>query len=318
MEQSKAMERSYSPTKSVIDFVSGGAFPAFFLSLLFFYELFLLVMLLAPASSSGLGAFAEDFRVWCLGYDPATGRTEWAYVISMATPQIFLGLIVVMLWWEPLRERLAQPRALIPQAAAAAILVAGLVGGLVLIADPPPTGEIPFPADALRTHHPAPQISLTNQENQPVELAAMEGKVVMLTAMFASCGHTCPLILEQSKRAVASLTPEQRADLRVVAVTLDPGNDTTEVLSRLAGMHDMETPLYNLLTGEPDEVERTLDGMGVERKRDPETGVIDHANLFMLIDRSGKVAYRFSLGERQERWLGAALKILLREQTEAG
>jgi protein SCO1/2 len=312
------MERSYSPTRSVTEFMMGGGFPAFFLLLLFFYELFLLVMLLAPASSSGLGAFAEDFRVWCMGYDPATGRTDWAFVISMATPQILLGVIVAMLWWEPLLEALARPRTLLPHAAVAATVVAGLIGGLVLVADPPPTGDLPFPADALRTHHSAPLISLTNQEEQPIELAAMEGKVVMLTAMFASCGHTCPLILEQSKRAVASLTPEQRADLRVVAVTLDPDNDTPEVLSRLAGMHDMEPPLYNLLTGDPAEVERTLDSMGVERHRDPETGVIDHANLFLLIDRSGKIAYRFSLGERQERWLGAALQILLREKTKAG
>ena len=313
------MERSsHSPMKLTMDFMSGGGFPAFFLALLLFYELFLAVMLLTPSSVSGLGAFAADFRVWCLGYDPSTGRTEWTYVISMATPQIFLGVVVAMLWWEPLREIAARPRAFVPHVTAAAVVVAGLAGGLVLVADPPAAGELPFPADALRTHHPAPQILLTNQEEQPVELAAMEGKVVMLTAMFASCGHTCPLILEQSKRAVASLTPEQRADLRVVAVTLDPGNDTSEVLSRLAGMHGMEAPLYNLLTGQPDQVEQVLDDMGVERRRDPETGVIDHANLFLLIDRSGKVAYRFSLGERQERWLGAALQILLREQTEAG
>jgi cytochrome oxidase Cu insertion factor (SCO1/SenC/PrrC family) len=311
------MERSSNPTRSVVDFMSGGGFPAFFLALLFFYELFLLVMLLAPAGPSGLGAFAEDFRVWCMGYDPSTGRTEWAYVISMATPQIFLGGIVATLWWEPLCEILTRPMALVPHAAAAASLVAALVGGLVLVADPPPAGELPFPADALRTHHIAPQISLTNQENQAIELAAMEGKVVMLTAMYASCGHTCPLILEQSKRAVASLSPEQRSELRVVAVTLDPGNDSAEVLSRLAGMHGMEAPLFNLLTGEPAEVEQVLDRMGVERQRDPETGVIDHANLFLLIDRSGKVAYRFSLGERQERWLGAALQILLREPIEA-
>ena len=80
----------------------------------------------------------------------------------------------------------------------------------------------------------------------------------------------------------------------------------------------METARNNLLNGEAAEVERSMDRMGVESQRDPETGVIDHANLFLLIDRSGKIAYRFSLGERQERWLGAALQILLREQTKAG
>jgi protein SCO1/2 len=311
------MELARNTMHGVIRFISGGGFPAFFLWTVFFYELFLLVMLLAPASPSGLGAFAEDFRVWCLGYDPSTGHTEWSYVVSMIAPQILLGAVVAALWWEPLREIVARPTALLPHAAAAGILITALIGGLLLRADPPATGDLPFPADALRTAQPAPQILLTNHENQPLELAALEGKVVMLTAMFASCGHTCPLILEQTKRAVASLTPEQRADLRVVAVTLDPNNDTTEVLARLAGMQEMETPLYNLLTGEPDKVERVLDSMGVERRRDPKTGVIDHANLFILLDRKGKVAYRFSLGERQERWLGAALQILLREGSQA-
>ena len=61
----------------------------------------------------------------------------------------------------------------------------------------------------------------------------------------------------------------------------------------------MPAPLYNLVTGEADEVERVLDDMGVARQRDPETGIIDHASLFILVDRDGKVAYRLGLGERQ-------------------
>ena len=168
------MERTQRAIKSLTDFMIGGGFPAFFLALLFFYELFLLVMLLAPASSSGLGAFAEDFRVWCLGYDPATGRTQWAYVISMATPQIFLGLIVAMMWWKPLCEHLARPWALVPQVAAAAIVIAGLVGGLVLVADPPPTGELAFPADA-PAHPSFCPADLPHQPGEPADRAGRHG-----------------------------------------------------------------------------------------------------------------------------------------------
>ena len=67
--------------------------------------------------------------------------------------------------------------------------------------------------------------------------------------------------------------------------------------------------------GESAEVESTLDRMQMARERDPETGVINHANLFLLIDREGRLAYRLGLGERQQRWLVSALRVLLREES---
>ena len=103
-----------------------------------------------------------------------------------------------------------------------------------------------------------------------------------------------------------------------MAVTLDPEHDSPEVLAGLAEAHGLSAPLYQLLTGEPSEGERVLNEMSIARQRDPETGVIDHANLFLLLDRDGQVAYRLGLGERQERWLVSALRVLLREAPGAG
>ena len=65
-------------------------------------------------------------------------------------------------------------------------------------------------------------------------------------------------------------------------------------------------------------IEKALDAMDVVRNRNPDTGLIDHTNLFLLIDRDGRVAYRFGLGARQRQWLTSALRILLREPIEAG
>ena len=86
----------------------------------------------------------------------------------------------------------------------------------------------------------------------------------------------------------------------------------------LADNHDMQAPLYNLLTGPAPTVEQTLDRMQITRSRDPETGVINHANLFLLIDRNGKLAYRLGIGERQQRWLTTALGVLLSESESSG
>lgn len=297
-------------------FFEGGGFPVFALCLIVFYQLLLLALLLMPAGETGLAAFADEFRVWCFGYDPATGSLEWGYVAGMMTPPLVLGAVLVLVWFEPLRALLRHPAALVAPAGAAALLVAGAAGAFSVLGSTLDRGELPFPAEALRTSHRPPELRLTNQVGERVDLGQLRGKVVMLTGVYASCPHTCPLILAQAKRTIGKLTPEEQADLRVVAVTMDPAHDSPEVLAELAGMHGMEAPLYNLVTGDANEVERILDAMGITRKRDPETDVIDHANLFLLVDRDGEVAYRLTLGELQERWLVSALELLLREPSD--
>jgi protein SCO1/2 len=313
-----AMTRFLRMLDGVRAFLTGSGFPVFALTLLCSWEIFLATVLLMPTRAGGFGAFAEEFRVWCFGYDPATGRTEWAYVMAMMLPQLLMGTFIALFWWEPLRSALKRPRVFALQVAVAASLVVGASVGFAFSGGSAATGEMPFPAEALRTAYRAPDLALTNQLGEPVDLATLQGKVVVLTAVYASCGHTCPLLLTQAKAAVAELTPEEREDLRLLAVTLDPENDSQEVLGQLAQNFGLQAPLYQLLTGPPPEVESVLDRMQVARQRDPATGVIDHANLFLLIDRDGRLAYRLGLGERQQRWLVSALRVLLDERDAAG
>jgi protein SCO1/2 len=295
-------------------FLTGAAFPAFALSLLFCWGVFVATMLFLPASQSGLGAFAEEFRVWCFGFDPATGRTESAYVAAMLLPQVMLGAFILLFWWEPLRAVRRRPVAFLPHVATAAALVGVAVVGFANAGVEAPTGELPFPAEALRTAYMPPELVLTNQREESIDLAELRGSVVVLTAVYASCPHTCPAILAQAKAAIEELDAADRDDLRLIAVTLDPANDSPAVLAGLAGHHGLDAPLWNLVTGEPAEVEGILDRMQMARERDPETGVINHANLFLLIDRDGRLAYRLGLGERQQRWLVSALRVLLKEE----
>jgi protein SCO1/2 len=312
------MARAFGWLDAVQRFIVGGGFPVFVLSLLLIYEVLLAALLLVPPGDAGMGAFAEEFRVWCLGYDPATGKAQWAYALAMTVPPLLIGATVALLWWGPLRAVLARPRQVARHAGAAVVLMAGAAGGLALLGSAPPSGELPFPAEALRTAQRAPALALTNQLGQPIDLVALRGRVVLLTAIYASCPHSCPVLLTQSKQAVAEFSAEEQEGLRVVAVTLDPQHDTPDVLADLSEMHGLPAPLFNLVTGESAEVERVLDEMGIARERDPETGLIGHSSLFLLIDREGKVAYRFGLGVRQQRWLVTALGILLRETPAAG
>lgn len=298
-------------------FFEEGHFAAFAISLLLAYDLLLVGLLLAPGGETGVGALADELRIWCFGYNPASGRLEWAYVVAMLTPPVLLSVFFAFFWWDELLQLRAKPRLIVGYVASALVLVTLAGASFAYLAKPTVAGDLPFPAQALRTSILRPHLALTNQNEQFINLDDFEGKVVILTGVYASCGHTCPQILTQAKSAIARLSDAERVDLRVVAVTLDAENDSPGVLAMLARNHELEAPLYNLVTGEVAEVEKTLDAIGIARERDPETGVINHANQFILIDRAGKVAYRLGLGPRQERWLESALKILLAEKKVA-
>lgn len=298
-------------------FLAGPRFAIWVISLLVAYELALVAVLAIPAGDEGLSRFAEEFKTWCFGKDPATGQAQPMYLAMMLGEPAGLSAIIGGLWWGALRG--AGWRAFrIPAAAAlCAVLLGG--AGFWALHDPMRAGEaLPFPAERLRTGFQPPHFELVDHLGKRVSLEALRGKVVLITAIYASCSQTCPAIMAQTKKAVGALTDGERQNLAVLAISLDPAQDTVEHLARLARGQGVFAPLYRLVTGAPAEVERTLDAFGVSRTRDPKTGVITHVNLFLVIDPRGKLAYRFTLGARQEHWLSQALQLLAREAGPAG
>lgn len=307
-------DRALRLVEAVSAFFEGFRFPALALSLLAFFELLLVALLLIPAAPSGLGAFAEDFRVWCFGYDPATRRLEWGYVAMVLVQFAMLAGLVGFLWRRPLAAVLREaPRRVLPYALAGLAAVGATAAGFGLMGAASASGELPFPAERLRMAKAVPGFRLVDQDGREVSPEGLAGRVVLITGVYSRCGYTCPMIMAQSKRAVAALTDEEKRGLAIVAITLDPQNDTREVLAKMAEAQGVAAPLYHLVTGDPAAVERALDALEIARTRDPATGVIDHANLFLLVDRHGRLAYRLGLGQRQEQWLTTALRLLVRE-----
>lgn len=288
--------------------------PAFALALVLLYKALLVTILLWPPSRSALGQFAEEFKTWCFGYDPATGKLQPAYVATMLLEPLVLGSAVVLLWG---RDMLAafrrRPRALVPSVAAALATVLAGSAAFGSLRSTPVDEELPFPAEGMRTALPPPELDLEDQDGARVSLAALRGKIVIVTGVYASCGTTCPMIMGQSKRALEALSPEERAEVVVVAVTLDPEHDDRSRRAEMARGQKVSAPQFHLVGGDPKVVERVLDDLSIARKRDPQTGRIDHANVFSVVDKKGRVAYRFTLGARQEEWLKKALSVLVRE-----
>lgn len=295
-------------------------FPTLVLWTMFFYEVLLFALLLAPDTGGPMSDFTRDFKMWCFGYDPATQRVQPMYVVMMLTEPAALSATLLIFWWKPLKEMvMTAPRNLLPWGGLALTLVLASAVVLGVISEPTDqTQELPFPAERLRTSHTPPAFSLTDHTGANVSLDELKGRVVVMTAVYASCGFTCPMIMSQAKRAVENLTPEERASITIVGVTLDPEHDTPEILTHMAEGQGVEAPLFRLATGDPDVINALLDDLQIARSRDPETGIIDHVNVFSVIDRAGRLSYRFSLGERQEQWLESALRLLANESRMEG
>ncbi len=296
-------------------FFASWRFPAIVLSVLVTFKILLVTALLVPPPP-GLESFAEDFKTWCFGYDPATGKMQTAYVLVTLAEPLVLGSIIAAIWWKPLRTVVREsPWALLPYLGTAAVIVAGALLGLVGMRGEARAAELPFPAAAIRTSLESPRMTLTDQEGESVSIESERGRVVVVTGVYASCGYTCPMILGQAKRAISALSEPERRDVLVAAITLDPEHDGKAQLFAMAKAQQVGAPTFHLLWGEPQTVNAALDDLSISRKRDPDTGVIDHANLFVLIDRHGKIAYRLSLGAQQEAWLVAALHVLVAERS---
>ena len=302
------------PLAAMHVFFSSWRFPIVTLAVLLSFDLFQILMLVIPKSDSGIGAFAEEFRVWCYGLNQQTGEFETSYIAIFLAQPAAMCAVLYFVWGKQVRDALrTKRRAMLPYLAAAAVLVCLVLVSLVGVGGNAAQAAQPFPAKELRTQKAAPVVALTDQNGEKLDLASLQGNVVIVTGIYATCFHTCPLIMGQLKRSLDALSAEERKGVRVVAVTLNPEHDKQPVLLKTAARYQVKAPEYRFLWGEPAEVNATLDRLEIARSKNPMSGEIDHANLFILVDRKGQVAYRLTLGDRQERWLVDALKLLVKE-----
>jgi cytochrome oxidase Cu insertion factor (SCO1/SenC/PrrC family) len=294
--------------------MAGWPFPVFSLSFLLSFTVISGLVLLIPSGASPVGQFADAFRVWCFGFDPATGEFEMAYVAMLFANPLLLAAILFAVWNGELRRGVRENGRGVRRVAGAGIATTLVAAGAFTMLDAPvSSAELPFPAEDLRTAYEAPDFRLESHRGGELALSDFADKVVVLTSIYSCCPTACPLILQQAQRVIASLGEAERSEVVVLAISMDPERDTPEALATMARAHGVDPEVFHLLTGDADTTFAALDRLGIERRTDPDTGLIDHTSVFLLVDRGGRIAYRFAMGEQQERWFSTALRMLIAE-----
>jgi protein SCO1/2 len=281
------------------------------------YESFLLAVVFAPESTGAWGGFAREFKQWCFNYDARTGGMEWAAVWVMLVEPAFIVLVALFLWRRGLRSLrtwtgwLRHGRAALAGVFAAIIAMAGLYayGRPGVDVDRP----LPFPGERIRTRLAPPVFRYVDQKGNDFSLEELRGRVVLMTGIYAMCSTACPEILRETYTLLAALPPDLRDRVSVVALSLNPEEDSADLMNRVTEGYGFRHPEFRYLNGEPAGLHDTLSRFGFARVKNPATGVIEHANLFLLLDARGEIAYRFTLDARHRSWLREALISLATE-----
>jgi protein SCO1 len=143
---------------------------------------------------------------------------------------------------------------------------------------------------------PAPEFTLTSQEDRRLALRELRGKVVAITFIYASCVDTCPLLTAKLAGLRSRLGRDFGSRVAFVSITVDPERDTPAVLKRYAAEHGAKTDGWMFLTGTPAEIQQVARRYGIYYRKTPR-GDVDHTFLTSLVDQTGTLRVQY-LGVR--------------------
>ncbi len=136
---------------------------------------------------------------------------------------------------------------------------------------------------------PAPRTVLIDSAGKPFDLASLKGKVVLLSFVYTTCNGVCPATTSSLARIQKRLEQAKLwgTSVEFVSITLDPKNDTPEILNRYAQLFGADLIRWHFLTGSTSQVDSVIDAWGMWAKIGP-SGVLDHPSRIFLLDPRGR------------------------------
>lgn len=137
----------------------------------------------------------------------------------------------------------------------------------------------------------APAFSFTNQNNQIINNDSYKGKVYVVEFFFTTCPSICPVM---TSNLVKVQNAFEGKEVGFASFSINPANDTPQVLKKYAEDKGIVSPHWHLLTGD----EKTIyalanEGFNLHAQNTAlgEEG-FEHSGYFALIDQKGNIVCR--------------------------
>ena len=145
-----------------------------------------------------------------------------------------------------------------------------------------------------RLDTPAPDFTLTSQYGQPVSLASLRGKVVLLTFLDPVCTTDCPIIA-QEMRSADLLLGGRAGDTELVAVVANPTYTSTAYTRAFTSQENLsQVPNWLFLTGSLSQLADVWHRYGIEVEDLPAGAMAAHNDLAFVIGADGRLRQEIS------------------------
>jgi protein SCO1 len=152
-------------------------------------------------------------------------------------------------------------------------------------------GNDSFKSDLL-TIGKAPKFELTNQNGQSISSKNYEGKVYVVEFFFSTCPSICPIMNRNMKIVQEKFA--LNTNFGIASITINPENDTPEVLKKHAELIEAKGPNWNFLTGDKTKIyDMANKGFNLYVGQNPKiAGGFEHSGFFALVDKKGNIRCR--------------------------
>lgn len=131
----------------------------------------------------------------------------------------------------------------------------------------------------------------TTHRNEQVKLSDFSGHPLVVVMYYGNCTQVCPILIRDARRVFEAVDTEYRDDVRVLAVTFDPENDTPEQLKAYADDKNLNIPEWQFMTGSATDIRMLATMLGVEYSKKSD-GHFAHSNLVTVLDGNGTIIHR--------------------------
>lgn len=196
--------------------------------------------------------------------NPATRMSSWIGERVPIRWTLFAGLIVVMILGTVVVFHVNEGNAAANSNRAASTLQGTDLGGT-----------------------PAPNFTLTDQNGKPVTLNALRGHPIALTFLDSVCPHQdCPLMAQYITASAQAMSPQERAQVIWLAISLDPWHDTTASAKTFLSSHQVTIPMRFLLGSLP-QLAPVWNAYHMESLLNAQ-GIVIHTTGLYILDQQGR------------------------------
>mgnify|MGYP003617380647 FL=1 len=127
-----------------------------------------------------------------------------------------------------------------------------------------------------------------NQDAEELQLKDLKGKNLVMVMIFTSCRTACPILVGDMKKIHDKIEKNKLKDTSLVLISIDPTNDTPEVLKKFAAERNMDSEPWIFLRSDEESTREFANVLAVKYKKISPIE-FSHSNIISVFNRNGEL-----------------------------